>query len=225
MITIGMLLFDGFTQLDLTGPLEIFSRFPNSRIYLLSKTLDPVQSKCGLKILPDTTFNQCPKHLSVFFVPGGPGIDSVLKDDVSMAFVRSRVNDDYITAVCTGSLVLGAAGLLKGFRATTHWLSMDLLRSLGVTEVHERVVVDGNRITGAGVTSGIDFALLLASIMVGDQCAREIQLQIEYDPQPPLRAGHPSLADPETVAELTMRHQAAQDKRMSIIKDILSRGV
>ncbi len=154
-------MFEGMTQLDLTGPLEVFSRFPENKIHLISKTVNPVKCDRSLAIIPDTSFENCPAKLDILFVPGGPGVSGVLKDNEYLNFIRSKKDSAYITSVCTGSIVLAACGLLDGFRATTHWLSMDLLKRFKIETVDERVVVDRNRITGGGVTSGIDFSLML----------------------------------------------------------------
>lgn len=222
MIVIGMILFDGMTQLDLTGPLEIFSRFPETKIHLVSKEKKPVRSDAGLTIIPDTSFEDCPENLEILFVPGGRGVSGLLKDNEYLNFIRSRGNSKYITSVCTGSIVLAACGLLNGFKATTHWLSMDLLKRFKVETIDERVVIDRNRITGGGVTSGIDFALTLASILFGEPLAKEVQLLVEYNPQPPFRSGHPSVAEDSLVTRVKEKRAEMQNKRMKEIDDFLS---
>lgn len=219
-----MMCFDDMTQLDLTGPLEVFSRFPDTQVRLLGKSKSPVRSRCGLQIIPDTTFDECPGKLTVFFVPGGPGISAVIEDRDAMKFVASRMNDDYITSVCTGSLILGAAGLLKGYKATTHWMSIELLQIMGVQTINQRVVIDGNRITGAGVTSGVDFGLQLASVLFGRDVAEEIQLQIEYNPQAPFNSGHPDIADPQIVFRVRERNVDEQNRRKLLIDNFLEKG-
>jgi len=224
MITIGMILFENMTQLDLTGPLEIFSRFPENKIHLISKDLHPV--KCDrLTIIPDTSFQTCPEQLDVLFVPGGAGISQVIADDKYLDFIHSKRNSQYITSVCTGSIVLAACGLLDGFKATTHWLSFNLLKRFNVTVVNERVVVDRNRITGGGVTSGIDFALQLASILFGKELAKEIQLMIEYDPHPPFNSGHPDVAEQSLVAKVKGQRAAAQKKRLEEVDNFISKRI
>ena len=223
MVKIGMILFEAMTQLDLTGPLEVFARFPETKIYLLAKNTKPVSTGSGLTIIPDTTFENCPRELTVLFVPGGPGVSGVLKDPVCLDFIRSRSTSTYITSVCTGSLILAACGLLNGFRATTHWLSMDLLKRFGVEAVNERVVVDSNRITGAGVTSGIDFGLTLCAILFGEQKAKEIQLMLEYNPQPPFNSGHPSKADEEMLTAILENRKESQQQRLEEIDKFLLR--
>ena len=202
---IGMLLFPQLTQLDMTGPYEVLARLPNTRVELVAHRLEPVQTDRGMKIVPTVTFADCPQ-LDVFMVPGGPGQQDLMEDAVVIEFLQRQARAaKYITSVCTGSLVLGAAGLLKGKRATCHWAAHEHLAALGAISVRERVVVDGNIITGAGVASGIDFALKLAAILEGEEVARQIQLQIEYDPDPPFDAGSPETAPAEMVAALRAR--------------------
>ncbi len=193
--TIGMLLFPGLTQLDLTGPYEVFSRLPGTTLYLLAASREPVRTEKGMLLVPDLTFREAPP-LDVLFVPGGPGIGGAMEDEEFMAFLRERgAQAAYVTSVCTGALLLAAAGLLDGYRATTHWLSLGLLRKFGVDVAEERVVVDRNRITGGGVTAGIDFGLVLAAEWHGEETAKKIQLMMEYDPAPPFGSGSPRNAD------------------------------
>lgn len=222
MVTIGMILFEGMTQLDLTGPLEVFTRLPNTTVHLVSKTNDPVRCDRGLRILPDTTFANCPTTLTVLFVPGGVGVTNLLFDQEYMDFIKSRGESDYITSVCTGSIILAACGLLNGFRATTHWLSLNFLEKFGISTENSRIVIDRNRITGAGVTSGIDFALMLASQLFGEEAAKEIQLMIEYNPQPPFTAGHPDLAPTSLVKKVVEQRSEAQSKRLEEINSFIS---
>ncbi len=191
-----MLLFDGFTQLDLTGPYEVLARMPETEIALVAKSLEPVRSDTGLRIVPTHTFADAPEH-DVLFVPGGPGVNEAMLDDDVLAFVRRPAR--HITSVCTGSLVLGAAGLLQAYAATTHWNSVEFLPQLRALPADARVVIDRDRITGAGVSSGIDFALRLVAELRGDEAAKAIQLAIEYDPHPPFDAGSPKTAPPEIV--------------------------
>lgn len=194
-IAIGFLLFPGVTQLDLTGPYEVLARVPGAKLHLLWKTLDAVVSDTGLAMLPTTTLAACPP-LEMICVPGGPG-QIALMDDVEVLAFLARIAPDcrFVTSVCTGALVLGAAGLLKGYRATCHWASIDQLALLGAEPVAERVVRDRNRITGGGVTSGIDFALMVAAELAGRGVAEEIALGIEYDPAPPVACGSPRIAE------------------------------
>ena len=202
---IGMLAFPCMTQLDLTGPYEVFARLPNTRVHLVAQRLDPIETDRGLTILPTSTYAACPQ-LDVIVVPGGPGQQDLMDDEPTLEFLRRQAKGAaYVTSVCTGSLVLGAAGLLKGRRATCHWGAVDLLAHLGAIPTRERVVADGNLVTGAGVASGIDFALTLAGLLDGETVAREIQLQIEYDPAPPFDCGSPRTAPPELVQRLKAR--------------------
>ncbi|MGO4852986.1 DJ-1/PfpI family protein [Phaeovulum sp. W22_SRMD_FR3] len=197
---IGLLLFPGLTQLDLTGPFEVFSSMPGAEISLIWKTTEHVTSDGGMRILPSHSFGTAPK-LDVICVPGGPGQIDLMSDAGTLAFLRRVAGEcQWVTSVCTGSLVLAAAGLLTGYRATSHWASLDQLALFGAIPVPERVVRDRNRITGAGVTSGIDFALTVVAEILGQRAAEEIQLQIEYDPAPPFTAGSPASADPELLA-------------------------
>jgi cyclohexyl-isocyanide hydratase len=204
-IQIGMLLYPALTQLDLTGPFEVFSRLPQTSIHLLWKTKDPVWSDSGMALLPTMTLLECPR-LDVLFVPGGRG-QVPLMDDAEVLGFLSRQGEAarYVTSVCTGSLLLAAAGLLRGYRAACHWLARDELALLGAIPDAGRIVVDRNRITGGGVTAGIDFALRLAAELRGETVARMIQLSMEYDPAPPFAAGSPELAGPELTAALRQR--------------------
>ena len=218
-IRIGLVLFPNLTQLDLTGPAEVFGRLPGVELILLWKNLEPVSSDTGIRIVPSATFDGC-ASLDVICVPGGPGQIDLMDDEETLAFIR-RIAPGcrLVTSVCTGSLVLGAAGLLSGRRATTHWSSLDQLELLGATPVAERVVRDGDLITGAGVTSGIDFALTVAAELAGEEVARRIQLQMEYDPEPPSDYGSVRSAPPafvatarEAIAPFIARRRAATER-------------
>jgi len=199
---VGMLLYPGLTQLDLTGPFEVLHRVPDAKVHLAWKTLDPVVADSGLTLVPSTTLAACPP-LDVVFVPGGGGQTPLMQDPEVLAFLRehgSRAR--WVTSVCTGSLLLGAAGLLAGYEAATHWAFMDLLPLFGAKPVRRRVVVDRNRVTGGGVTAGIDFGLRIAAELAGDDFAKGVQLGLEYDPEPPFRCGHPDVAEPEVLARV-----------------------
>ena len=199
-------MFPGLTQLDMTGPYEVLARLPNTTVHLVAHTLDAVRTDRGMMILPSVTYAQCPQ-LDVVMVPGGPGQQNLMEDEIVLELsARSGKAAQNTSRRCApGSLVLGAAGLLKGKRATCHWAAIDHLKALGAIPVSERVVVDGNIVTGAGVASGLDFGLALAAELEGEEVAREIQLQIEYDPAPPFASGSPRTAAPETVAKLRSR--------------------
>jgi cyclohexyl-isocyanide hydratase len=202
---IGMLIFPRLTQLDMTGPYEVLARLPDTAVELVARTREPVTTDRGMQIMPTTTYAECPP-LDVVMVPGGPGQQDLMEDEEALGFLRRQAaGAKFVTSVCTGSLVLAAAGLLKGRRATCHWAAIDNLALMGAIPTRDRVVVDGNVVTGAGVASGIDFALQLAAILESEQVAREIQLQIEYDPDPPFDSGSPKTAAPETVAALKAR--------------------
>ena len=207
-VRIGMLLFPGFTQLDLTGPFEVLHRLPDSEIHLVWKTKEAVVADSGLAVVPTTTLEACPP-LDVLFVGGGTGQVAVMSEPTVLAFLRQHgAHARYVTSVCTGALLLGAAGLLQGYEAATHWAFMHLLPAFGAKPVQRRVVVDGNRITGGGVTAGIDFGLRLVAELGGETLAKSIQLGLEYDPEPPFRSGHPDVADPAIVAEVRARLQS-----------------
>ena len=211
---IGMLIFKDMTQLDFTGPYEVFAQMPGCEVRVIAASLEPVAARGGLRILPDTTTGDAPQ-LDLLFVPGGPGVGALMEDREVLAFLRQQAHGaKYVTSVCTGALVLGAAGLLKGYRATTHWLSLDLLPVFGVTPVTDRVVIDRNRITGGGVTSGIDFALVVAGEICGTDAAKEIQLLIEYNPAPPFACGHPATADAAVVDKVRTARAGMQAARL-----------
>jgi cyclohexyl-isocyanide hydratase len=222
-LSVGMLLFEGVTQLDLTGPYEVLSRMPNTRVSLLASTMKPVRSEWGLTITPDVALSEAPQ-LDVLCVPGGWGVNALLTNERLLDFLRAQGEGArYVTSVCSGALVLGAAGLLRGYRATTHWMSLDLLTLFGATPVAERVVRDRNRITGAGVTAGIDFSLVLAAELFGESVAQGIQLAIEYEPSPPFDSGSPRTA-PEEVREAVSRAGASSlAQRRAIIDGIVRR--
>jgi cyclohexyl-isocyanide hydratase len=199
---IGMLLFPGLTQLDLTGPFELLHRLPDSRVHLVWKDTRPVRADSGLTIVPTTPMGDCPP-LDVVFVPGGLGQGAHMGDAEVLGFLRRHgASARYVTSVCTGALLLGAAGLLEGYQATTHWAFTHLLPAFGARHAKGRVVVDRNRITGGGVTAGLDFGLRLVAEIAGEPLARSLQLGLEYDPDPPFRSGHPDVADPALIDEL-----------------------
>ncbi len=193
---IGMLVFPGMTILDLIGPQQYFAVAPGRTTHLLWKSRDPVVSDSGVPILPTATFDEAPEELEILFVPGGfQGTSATIEDPHVLDFVASRgQRATYVTSVCTGALILGAAGLLQGYQATTHWAYHDLLPLVGAEPVAARVVEDRNRITGGGVTSGIDFGLTLLARLAGEDYARGWQLGTEYDPHPPFDAGTPDKA-------------------------------
>jgi cyclohexyl-isocyanide hydratase len=216
-LQIGLVLFPRVTQLDFTGPLQVFSSVPGAQVHLLWKRIEPVISDGVMTITPTTTFADCPQ-LDVICVPGGGGTDDMINDEEMLAFLRKQATGArYVTSVCTGSLVLGAAGLLKGYRATTHWSAMDFLSAFGAIPTKTRVCVDRNRLTGGGVTAGIDFALTLVSHLVDRQTAEAIQLRLEYNPAPPFNSGSPDTAPPEILAFMKEKIAPAQARRTEMI--------
>lgn len=220
---IGLVLFPRLTQLDLTGPFEVLARLPNAKIHLIWKSSDAIVSDVGLSILPTTTFADCPQ-LDVICVPGGPGMNDLLNDEEVLEFLnRQSEGTRYITSVCTGALVLGAAGLLRGYRASTHWASMHFLEAFGAIPADERVCVDRNRITGGGVTAGIDFGLTLASELADPTTAQKIQLYMEYNPAPPFDAGSPKTAPNEVVAQFKDFLGPILDARGQAVSEAASR--
>ncbi len=211
-LQIGFLIFPGITQLDLTGPLQVFSSV--SQVHLVWKRIEPVQSDTVLTLMPTITFADCPQ-LDVICVPGGMGTDDLVNDELVLDFLREQAKKaQYITSVCTGSLVLGAAGLLEGYRAATHWIATDLLALFGALPSNERVCIDRNRMTGGGVTAGIDFALTLVSMLIDRTTAEGVQLRMEYDPAPPFNAGSPRTASVEVLAMTRERYAPSQVRRV-----------
>lgn len=210
---IGLVLYPELTQLDLTGPFEVFSAMPDANVHLIWKTLEPVRAETGMQILPTMAMDACPQ-LDVICVPGGPGQIDLMDDQELLDFLRSQgAGARYITSVCTGSLLLGAAGLLEGYKASTYWACTDLLASYGAQYEPGRVVKDRNRITGGGVTAGIDFALTLVAELAGERVAKMVQLGIEYNPEPPFNCGHPDTADPDIVAAMRSLMSSRLERR------------
>jgi cyclohexyl-isocyanide hydratase len=216
-IEIGLLLFPRLTQLDMTGPFEVFARIPGAKVHVLWKRIEPVISDTGLALMPTAAFAECPR-LDVICVPGGPGVNAMMQDEEVLEFLRSKAGHaKFVTSVCTGALILGAAGLLQGYRAATHWSSMEFLKEFGATPEFARVCIDRNRVTGGGVTAGIDFGLFLASKLTDQQTAEKIQLTIEYNPAPPFHAGSPETAPPGILEQYRSERAAMQDKRRAAV--------
>jgi cyclohexyl-isocyanide hydratase len=245
---IAIPIFNGVTQLDFTAPYEVFSRMPQTEVVLLAETLAPVKCDCGMRVLPDATFesfeqnrqskiesigNHPPplqrspygQYFDLIMIPGGPGVSDALESAALMRFLEQNApSAKYITSVCTGALVLAVAGLLNGYKATTHWLSMDLLRLFPEIEVVEqRVVIDGNRITGGGVTAGLDFALTLAAHIFGQEHAEQSQLMLEYDPAPPFQSGSPHSADPSVIQAIFTEREPVMMRRKAQILELLGK--
>ncbi len=219
---IGILVFPGVQQLDLTGPYEVFASLPDTKVHLIWKDRAPITSATGLVLSPTMTFGECPK-LDVICVPGGGGVNALLEDAETLAFIRTQAQQArYVTSVCTGSLVLGAAGLLKGRKATTHWFAHDFLERFGAIPVPGRVVRDGNLITAGGVTAGIDFGLAVVAELVGRTEAEAIQLGLEYAPAPPFAAGTPEDAPSAVVAAVKERLAPTRKAREAIIARVVA---
>ncbi|MGD9799029.1 MAG: DJ-1/PfpI family protein [Parvularculaceae bacterium] len=210
-LTIAFALFPNVTQLDFTGPLQVLSRVPGAKICIVAGSLDPVVTDAALTLNPTCVFNDCPP-VDVLVVPGGFGVDAAMSDPELIAFVkREGARAKYVTSVCTGAFILGAAGLLNGRKATTHWAYHAELERVGAVPVKARVVRDGNVFTGGGVTAGIDFAFTLAAELAGGDVAQAIQLGLEYDPAPPFDAGSPQKASDETLAAMQARYAPRVD--------------
>ena len=221
-LQIGFLLFPNVQQLDLTGPYDVLASLPDVQVHLVWKTRGPVTASTGLVLQATTSFADCPP-LDVICIPGGAGVGPLMEDPQTLDFIRQQAEQArYVTSVCTGSLVLGAAGLLRGRRATTHWAYHHLLEALGAIAVQERVVRDGNLLSGGGITAGIDFALTLAGELFGDATAQRVQLQLEYAPAPPFPAGSPETA-PKAVVEQAQRLAAnAIQQRGEIVDRVVA---
>jgi cyclohexyl-isocyanide hydratase len=223
-LQIGILVFPGVQQLDLTGPYEVFASLPDAKVHLIWKDRSPINSATGLVLGPTMIFGECPA-LDVLCVPGGGGVNALLQDTEVLEFLRAQAaRARYVTSVCTGSLVLGAAGLLKGRRATTHWFSHDFLEKFGAIPVQGRVVRDGNLITAGGVTAGIDFGLAVVAELVGREQAEAIQLGLEYAPEPPFTAGTPDEAPLTVLATVKDRLAATRKAREAIIGELTASG-
>lgn len=198
---IALLVYPKMTALDLIAPQHMFASMMGARVHLVARTLAPVTSDTGVTITPTSTFEDCPKDLTVLFAPGGTeGTLAAMADDATRAFMADRgARATYVTSVCTGALILGAAGLLEGYRATTHWAAREVLADFGAIPAEGRVVRDRNRITGGGVTAGLDFGLTMVAELRDPIYAQGVQLQAEYDPHPPYQAGSPATAPPEVL--------------------------
>lgn len=220
-LQVGLLTFPGVTQLDLTGPAQVFSTV--SQLHLVWKRIEPIRSDTVLTLTPTITFADCPQ-LDVICVPGGVGTNDLVNDEEVLGFLRRQAEGaKYVTSVCTGSLVLGAAGLLKGYRAATHWSATEILPFFGASPSRERVCIDRNRVTGGGVTAGIDFALTLVSMLIDRTAAEAIQLRMEYNPAPPFNAGSPETAPAEVLALARARLAPSHVHRLEAAKRAAAR--
>ena len=223
-LAVGSLLFDGIDQIDLTGPFEVLARLPGATHRLYASGLDPVRDVNGLRLLPDATLAEAPA-LDILHIPGGAGQEALMEDAAVLDWIRAQAaGARRVLSVCTGALLCGAAGLLAGRRATTHWAAFDLLGLFGAIPVNERVVADGHFIFAAGVTAGIDGALVLAADLFGAEAAQLIQLQIAYAPDPPFIAGSPETAPPAVLARARAGYAAIAARRLATATRIAARG-
>ncbi|MBE9028689.1 DJ-1/PfpI family protein [filamentous cyanobacterium LEGE 11480] len=218
---IGLVIYPGLVQLDALGPYQVLSFPPNTTVHLVAQTLDAVESNEGLTLHPTQTFADCPQ-LDVLCVPGGGlGQIEAMRDVALLNFLRQQSEQAmYVTSVCTGSMILAAAGLLQGYKATCHWMFQEQLGMLGVEVVPERVVIDRNRITGAGVTSGIDFGFVLLSQLCGVETAKLTQLMMEYDPQPPFDSGTPEQTEPEILQQFMSMGKPFADAFLMVTQEV-----
>jgi len=219
-LQIGFLIFPRFQLIDLAGPFDLFAQVPDCRLHLIWKDLEPLRATAGCDLRPTTTLGACPA-LDLICIPGGTGVNALMQDAEVLDFVRVQAaSARFVTSVCTGALVLGAAGLLRGKRATTHWASHHLLRELGAIPVEERIVTDGKLITGGGATAGIDFALAAIAQLVGREAAEVAQLELEYAPAPPFDAGSPRTAPAAAVERVRSDSAATVAERARIIAEL-----
>ena len=213
-LTIGGLIYPNMDQCDFTGPFEALARVPNSRFLTIWKDKNPVRDLAGLLLLADTTIAEAPQ-LDVLLVPGGQGQEALMHDEEVLSFIRKQAaRARFVFSVCTGALLCGAAGLLQGKRATTHWTAMEVLPYFGATPCDERVVIDGKLITAGGVTSGIDGSLIVVSLLRGETMAQELQLYMAYDPDPPFQSGSPSSAPASILSTVTQRAKPITEQRL-----------
>lgn len=222
-IRVGALVFPRMDQIDLTGPFAVLSRLPNATVRLLWKTTDPIRDSRGLGLIPDARLADAgPTDLLV--VPGGPGQEDLMEDEAVLSFITAHAaTATCVFSVCTGALVCGAAGLLRGKRATTHWASVQFLRYFGATAVDQRVVVDGKLVSAAGLTAGIDGALRVAALLRGESAAKAIQLDIQYAPEPPFDCGHPDKAPADVVARQRAAFRPLTDRRLATARRVAAR--
>jgi len=222
-LRIGAIVFPKVDQFDFTGPFEVLSRIPDSTIHVIGKSRAPVPDVRGLILTPDITFAECPS-LDVLVIPGGAGQQDLMEDEITLSFIRLQArNARYIFSVCTGALLCGAAGLLQDVRATTHWSAFHLLPYFGAIPVNARVVVDDRHISAAGVSAGLDGALRLASLVRDERLAREIQLSIEYSPEPPFNSGSPETAAKEIVEAVRHSYESIGESRLATAERIAAK--
>ena len=221
--TVAMLLYPGLTLLDLLSPHTVFSGAMD--IHLVWKNLDPIVTDSGITLHPTTSFAGCPTNIDILFVPGGRDQASTSADEEVLTFLADRGSRArYVTSVCGGSLILGAAGLLQGYKAATHWTGRDVLPLLGAENVNERVVIDRNRITGGGVTAGLDFGLVVLAEMLGEEVAKITQLAMEYDPQPPFDFGSPEKAGPALTQIVRAATAKTNNDMLRVVHELNANG-
>lgn len=224
-LKIGGLIFPNLDQCDFTGPFEVLSRIPNSKFHTLWKDKNIVRDMRGMQLVPDTSFEDAPQ-LDVLLIPGGYGQEEAAADEEVLTFIREQAKHAlYVYSVCTGALICGAAGLLHGRKATTHWTAMEVLPFYGATPSADRVVIDGNYVSAGGVTSGIDGSLILAALLRGDQVAKELQLYMAYDPQPPFDSGSPAKASVDVLSTVSARAQGITEQRLASARKYAERAL
>jgi cyclohexyl-isocyanide hydratase len=213
-LQIGSLIFPEIDQSDLTGPFEVLSRIPGSTYHVIAKKKAQLRDACGLILTPEKTFSEVDR-LDLLHIPGGPGQEALMDDEETLSFIQQKAaNARYVFSVCTGALILGAAGLLKDRKATTHWTAFHLLKYFGAIPVDARVVIDGNLVSTAGVTAGLDGALRVVALLSGEDKAQEIQLAIQYAPDPPFHSGSPDSAPPELVKAVRAAYEPLAEARL-----------
>jgi cyclohexyl-isocyanide hydratase len=224
-LKIGGLIFPNLDQCDFTGPFEALSRIPNSTFYTLWKDKNIVRDMQGMQLVPDTSFEDAPQ-LDVLLIPGGYGQEEAAADEEVLTFIRKQSSHAlYVYSVCTGALICGAAGLLHGKKATTHWTAMEVLPLYGAIPSADRVVIDGNYVSTGGVTSGIDGSLILAALLRGDQVAKELQLYMAYDPQPPFDSGSPTKASADVLITVSARAREITERRFASARKYAERAL
>jgi cyclohexyl-isocyanide hydratase len=222
-LNIGSIIFPGVDQMDFTGPFEVLSRLPESTFHVIAKDRAPVRDTRGLILTPTVEFSETPP-LDLLVVPGGHGQEALMDDEAVLSFLRLQARSlTYLFSVCTGALLCGAAGLLRGVRATTHWSALPLLKYFGAIPVNSRVVVDGGYVSAAGVTAGFDGALRVASLLRDSTTAQMIQLSMEYSPEPPFNSGTAATAPPEILDKVRLSNQKINDARLATAKRVAAR--